>query len=392
MIAAFLERLLKRLPIGWLQLRHKPGRLAAAVGGVTFATLLVFMQLGFLRALVDSIGIPYRAFNADIMVSSVDMNTLADGGPIPRFRKWEVQGVSGVDTVVPLFYGRIDWKQADGTIRTLDVFGVPPDAPAFRTPAIQNALINLSVDQTALVDRRTRNLSPEILDILQSNRPFTLELRNREIQIIGNFDWGGGFAADGFLIVSDQTFLRLFPNRSSAAPNHLLVMVTPDADPRFVVQAIKAVVDGRDSRASLMEETIARDQSFQTTQRPVGMIFGFGLVIGIIVGMIIVYQILSADVADHLREYATLKAVGYPQRFFLGIVVEEAAILAVLGFVPGLLGSLALYFLVSLKTGLPLHMDLARPVMVLTGTLLACIASGALATRKLAKADPADLF
>ena len=55
-----------------------------------------------------------------------------------------------------------------------------------------------------------------------------------------------------------------------------------------------------------------------------------------LVGLVIVYQVLSTDVADHLREYATFKAMGYPHRFFLGIVFEEALILGVIGFVPGL--------------------------------------------------------
>jgi putative ABC transport system permease protein len=139
-------------------------------------------------------------------------------------------------------------------------------------------------------------------------------------------------------------------------------------------------------------ETFAKDQSFQTTQRPVGLVFGFGVVIGILVGVIIVYQVLSTDVADHMKEYATFKAIGYPQRFFLGIVFEEALILAVFGFIPGLLVSLGLYAIVAAVTGLPLAMTGSRAVLVLLGTIAMCALSGALATRKLARANPADLF
>jgi putative ABC transport system permease protein len=141
-----------------------------------------------------------------------------------------------------------------------------------------------------------------------------------------------------------------------------------------------------------VEETVARDQAFQTTQRPIGIVFGFGIVIGVLVGVVIVYQVLSTDVADHLEEYATLKAIGYPRRFFLGIVFEEALILALLGFVPGILVALALYAAISAATGLPLAMTPARPLWVLLGTLAMCALSGAVATRRLARADPADLF
>ena len=111
-----------------------------------------------------------------------------------------------------------------------------------------------------------------------------------------------------------------------------------------------------------------------------------------LVGVVIVYQVLASDVADHLKEYATLKAVGYPPRFFLGIVFEEAVILGLLGFVPGLLASLALYSAVAAKTGLPMEMTAARAGVVLLGTVAMCALSGALATRRLARANPADLF
>jgi putative ABC transport system permease protein len=97
-------------------------------------------------------------------------------------------------------------------------------------------------------------------------------------------------------------------------------------------------------------------------------------------------------VADHLREYATFKAIGYPQSFFLGIVFEEALILAVLGFVPGLVIALGLYAAVAAATGLPLAMTLPRAAGVLLATIAMCAASGAIATRRLARADPAELF
>jgi putative ABC transport system permease protein len=134
------------------------------------------------------------------------------------------------------------------------------------------------------------------------------------------------------------------------------------------------------------------DQTYQTTERPTGIIFGFGVLIGVIVGIVIVYQVLSTDVADHLREYATFKAMGYGQSFFLGIVFEEAIVLAVFGFIPGLLVSLGLYIGMSAATGLPIEMDPQRIIMVFIGTLVACIISGAIATLRLVGADPADLF
>ena len=113
---------------------------------------------------------------------------------------------------------------------------------------------------------------------------------------------------------------------------------------------------------------------------------------GMLVGIVIVYQVLSTDVADHLREYATLKVAGYPHRFFIGIVLEEALILAVLGFLPGIVIASGFYAALNAATGLPLVMTWQVAVAVLAGTIAACALSGTIATRRLAAADPADLF
>jgi putative ABC transport system permease protein len=391
-LTALLERLLGRLPIGWLQLVHSKARLAAALAGVAFANMLVLMQLGFLGAMVGSIKLPYDQFNADVMISASDMNTLADGSPLPRQRMFEALSVEGVASATPLYYGKIDWKQPDGTIRGLDTFGIDPGSRAFRTPAINDRLADIAISDVALIDARTRNAPKDVFSNIAAGKPYVFEVKGRTLTVVGTFVIGGGFSADGYLVVSDQTFLKLFPQRASGAPNHILVTLEPGANAERVVQQLRANLPAYDTIVRTVAETVAKDQRFQTTQKPVGLVFGFGVVIGVLVGMIIVYQVLSTDVADHIKEYATFKAVGYGQRFFLGIVFEEALILAILGFIPGMIIAIILYAMVSSATGLPLVMTPARGLMVLLGTIAMCAISGAIATRKLTRANPADLF
>jgi putative ABC transport system permease protein len=392
MMTRLLARLLGRMPIGWLQLAHNRGRLATAVGGVVFAALLIFMQLGFLGALIESIRLPYAALDADILITASDANTLQDGSPLPRQRMFEALATPGVASATAVFIGRLDWKQPDGTVRTLDVFGIDPSARAFVAPGIDAARDALAMADTALIDRKTRNAAQALFQAIAGGQPYVFEANNRAISVIGVFDIGGGFAADGYLIVSDQTFLRLFPRRAAGAPNMVLVRVAPGADVADVRDRLAGSLTGGDAKARTLAEAVASDQRFQTTQKPIGVVFGFGVVMGALVGIVIVYQVLSTDVADHMREYATLKAIGYRQRFFLGVVFEEAAILAIFGFVPGFLLALAAYALVAMGTGLPLAMTPARAAGVFLATLGMCATSGAIATRRLAGADPAALF
>ena len=227
LVARLLQRLLGRLPIGWLQLTHNRTRLAAALAGVAFANILIFVQLGFLGALIESIGLPYRMMNAEILVAASDANTLSDGSPLPRQRLYQTLAVPGVAAATAVYYNRLDWKQPDGTIRTLDVFGIDPSAQAFRSAEINAELDRLKLSDTALIDRKTRNVPKDLYPSIGAGRPYQFEANNRSITVVGTFEIGGGFSADGYLVVSDQTFLRLFKRRVPGAPNMIFVKVEP---------------------------------------------------------------------------------------------------------------------------------------------------------------------
>ena len=385
-----LQRLLGRLPVGWLQLTHSRGRLAAAIAGVSFANVLVLVQLGIAGALNGTIAQGYDLFRADILISAPDANTMTDGGNVARQHLWQALADPDVADGAALYIGTVTWSRASGDT-ALQTFGIGPDKADFLTPNLADHAASLMLADTAVIDRMTRRLEPQLVASLSETSPLSFEGGGRTLSVTGAFTGGVGFSADGYMLVSDQTFLSLFPQRSSGAPNHLLIRLAHGADPAEVASRLHDRLGG-DLRIRSMADAIAEDQRYQGTERPTGIIFGFGVVIGVLVGIVIVYQVLSTDVADHLREYATFKAVGYPHWYFIGIILEEAMILATLGFVPGIAIATGLYAALNVATGLPLVMTVDTALAVLVGTMVACALSGAIATRRLAAADPADLF
>lgn len=391
-MTALLTRLLGRLPIGWLQLRHNRMRLFAALAGVAFANILIFMQLGFLGALSVSTKLPYQLFDADVLISSPQTNTLGDAGTLPRQRMYQALATSGTASATPVYVGTLAWERKDGGTSNLRVLGVDPDVLPLKGNEIAQMRERLQLEDAALLDRKTRSLPQALIAQLDGGKPHAFETMGRTITVEGLFTVGASFDADGYLIVSDQTFMRLFPGRSAGAPNYIFIKAAPDMPLATLVDRLRTVLPPLDASIQGLQEAATADQSYQLTERPIGVVFGFGVIIGIMVGVIIVYQVLSTDVADHLPEYATFKAIGYRQSFFLGIVFEEAIILALLGFLPGIVISLGLYAGASAATGLPITMDAARPFLVLAGTIAMCTISGAIATRRLAAADPAELF
>lgn len=391
-LTPILARLLGRMPIGWLQLTHSRTRLAAALAGVAFAGVLVFVQLGILGALNSTIAGAYAPLRADIIVAPSDANTLTDGSQVARRWLYQALSVPGVEAAAPLHLARLDWTRPDGGIASLQVYGLPPEAERFASGMIAPALAGLRLQNTALLDTATRGVARDELAGLLPESPLRFEANGITLTAIGAVRMGGGFVSDGTLVVSDQTFLRLFGARVAGAPSRILVQTVPGADPRAVAAAIAERLGDAPVSVAATPDAIAADRAYQATQRPIGVIFGFGVFIGVLVGVVIVYQVLATDVADHLREYATFKAMGYPHRFFLAIVLEEAIVLAILGFVPGLVLSSLIYAAMAQATGLPVAMEVGRAALVFVGTIAACALSGAIATRRLAGADPADLF
>jgi len=250
----------------------------------------------------------------------------------------------------------------------------------------------LALADRVLLDLRTRGVDQESLADVSPTHPLRFEANGVALTAVSTFELGGGFSADGAMVTSDQTFLRLFGQRLAGTPTHILVRVAEGLDPALVVAGLREALGDEPVLVRTLEEAASADLAYQTTQRPVGVIFGVGVLIGMLVGLVIVYQVLATDVADHLREYATSKAMGYPHRFFLSLVFEEALILAVLGFLPGVMLSLGIYAAMAAKTGLPVDMTALRAAAVFAGTILACALSGAIATQRLRGADPAELF
>lgn len=391
-MSRLLTLLFGRLPIGWLQLSHNKGRLFAAVSGVAFANLLVFMQLGIMGALNGSTVAPYALLRTDIILSSQEGNTLTDSEHIAGVRLFQALGVPGVASATPLYIGNLPFTLEGGTSISLLTFGVDASQPGFVSPEIATSLTRLTVENTALLDKDTRGLPAAVVESLMAGNPYSFETQGETLTAIGTMTVGGGFLADGMLVTSDQSFLRFFPSRSSSAPDHILVRVADGISADTVAARLRAALPGESVRVQTTQEAKDADLAFMSTERPTGIIFGFGVFMGILVGLVIVYQVLSTDVADHLREYATFKAMGYGHPFFLGIVFEEAIVLAIFGFIPGLLVSMGLYAGLVAVTGLPVMMVASRAILVFVGTLAACTLSGAIATRRLASADPADLF
>ena len=211
------------------------------------------------------------------------------------------------------------------------------------------------------------------------------------MKVVGLVEIGPSFGIDGTVITSIDNWLRLFPDRPREEIQLGLIRLRDGADPVAARDALRELLP-KDVLVLTKQDFIDRERAYWNGATPIGFVFAFGAIMGLVVGAIIVYQILFADVSEHLNEYATLRAIGYGNGFVSGIVLQQAAILAVLGFVPGAAASAYLYRVAAGATRLPLHMTVDRSLLVFGIMLAVCALSGFLALRKVRKLDPAEVF
>lgn len=381
---------LPRIPLAWYNLRHDRPRLLVAVAGVTFAVLLMFMNLGFLGALVSTTSNFYDQFNGDIFLISPQSLEISSTKAFPRERLYQAAGIEGVQQTMPLYAEYALWKNPETNLsRALFVYAFNSSDPVFLMPEFATLEQRQALQQpnSAFIDRLSRpEFGPQTVGL-------ETEADRRRITIVGQYDLGGGFAADGTLIMSDQNFRRYFAPRPLDQISLGLVLLEPGADAQRVKAALQAQLPA-DVEVYTKPEIIRKESQFWIQTTSIGFIFGLGVLVSFVVGTVIVYQILYTDIRDHLREYATLKAIGYSGGYLFKTVIQEAILLAFMGYVPGLILALGLYELAYNATAgtLPMRMTLFRVIFVFTLTVLMCALSGLISVRKAVTADPAEVF
>jgi putative ABC transport system permease protein len=396
-----------RTPLAWQNLTHNPRRLVVAVSGVAFAVILIFMELGFLNALLESTVQVLRRLNGDIIILSKAEYALIAAERFDIHRLAGARAFPGVASVSPLYI------ENAALLRTghdrgypIRVLAVQENDPALNFTPFQEQRDDLHAENTALADTASRRKfkfprpsgegGKQSLPgdgILAS---YGGELNGRKLRLVGHFHLGVDFATDGNLLMTTSNFARYFPDRAGGDdPLKLVdlavVRLEPGANVNTVLSQLAQTLPP-DVQALSKQQLIDHEKKFWQQNAPLGYIFMVGAVMGFVVGVVICYQIVYADIADHMREFATLKAIGYGSTYFFGLVLEQCLYLSLFGFLPGLVISYLTYRFLAAYTGLTMHLQPTLALVVLLTTAAMCTLSGLLAVTKLLSSDPAELF
>ena len=380
------------VPFAWRQLCFDRNRLLAATCGIILAVTSILFQTGAYNALFAGVATQYLALNADLVMHSADYKYVVVHAPFPRDRiaavlaDPDVESAEGVRAAVGL------WRVPEtGAIDQILVFGLEPSGTAFNLPELKLNRLWLALPTTVLYDRFSLPQFGDIEGRLSRHEACPIEINGRHCEVRGLFQLGISFTANGQAFMPKIGFDRVFAGLPPSAESLGLIRLRPNAEPDKVRDRLQARL-GHEMLVLTKKQLVEAEQRYWNGRTPVGFIIPVTLLVVVLVGAVIFYQILYTDVQHHLPEYATLKAIGFHDWNLQSLIVQQSMWLSLLGFPPGLLIAFVLFRVARTATHLPFALSFGQGILAFLLTFGMCLAAGFLAMLKLRQAQPADVF
>lgn len=386
------------IPIGWLQLARQKVRFCVALTGIAFIAVLMFIQLGFQDALYTSATQLHHHLQGELFIISNQYQSLTLNQSFPRWYLYQILGKDDVESVIPLYMQFAKVKNSVSGLKSpIYVLGIDPFSNSLNLSITQQELHLLQLPNMVLFDRMSRPGFGPIAEEFEQGKAVIIELFNYvssigyKVKVAGLFSLGPSFGVDGNLIVSTSTFFQIFSGRSARNVDIGLINLKPGANLEEVLANVSGTLP-KDVIVITRQDFINLEKNYWTLRAPVGFVFQLMVTMVFVVGVVVVYQILYSNIASHLVEYATLKAMGFRNKYLLIVVFHQALILAFFGYIPGFVISIGLYDVAQDFTKLPISMSIDKAAIVLFFIVLMCFASGFISTIKLRNVDPANFF
>jgi putative ABC transport system permease protein len=370
-------------PLARRNLFHDKVRLAVTLTGVAFAVALIIVELGLFAGFIETTSNLIDHAGADLWVTSRNLPYLEQGSAMSERKLNQVRDVSGVADAQKLVAHWTQWKRKDGGQESVDVVGFNLEGAMGRPWNLAKGRIeDLTYPDAVMIDE----LYKKKLGVTEIGEAF--EINGHRARVVGFTRGIRSFTTSPYVFTSFKNALNYTGLREDQTM-FILVKVGPAAGLEQVRRGILERVPGIDvlSRAELSRRT----HVYWIFTTGAGVAVLMAAVLGLVVGFVVVAQTIYATTMDHLREYGTLKAMGAPNRYIYRVIVKQATISAVIGYILGLvLSLLAVHANQNPNAAILLTVPMAIGIFFLA--LLMCIGAAAVSINKVTRLDPAVVF
>ena len=370
--------------LAWKILLHDRTRFLITVSGVAFAVTLVFVQVGLFQGLLSNASVTIERSDADLWVTARNTPNVDFSNTFPETYVQRVRSIPGV-------------ARADNLLVWFARVALP-------TGATENAVIYALEDFTRWrLPWRIESGDPRdlrrgkyvILDDSARKRFGTFavgdyrEFFGQRLKIIGRTAEACSFTTNPIAFVDYRVAQSMSRQELHNRTTYILVKLAPGADAEAIRAEIRRRLPYNDVRTRA--EWAARSRSYWTDSTGLGLNMVMTVFLGCLVGVVVVAQTLYTSTMEHLKEFATVKAIGGRNADIYAIIGKQAALAATLGF---LLGAAMAYAIRPAMAAIDLKLILTPTfaASVFVGTLILCLGASAISFRKVATLDPALVF
>lgn len=370
-------------PLARRNLFHDKVRLTVTLTGIVFAVVLIVVELGLFVGFTRTTSSLVDNSAADLWVTSKHVPYVDLGVPFSERKLYQVRAVPGVADAQKLLAQWSDWKRADGRQESIQIVGINPDAP-FAQPwsLVEGTVQDLKKPDAVIMDE----IYKEKLGVHHVGEVF--EIRGKRARIVGFTRGIRSFTTSPYVFTTfkrAQEYTRVADNQTM----YILVKVVPGANIEQVRQDMLSRV--HDVEVLTTREFSHMTQFYWMFTTGAGVAVLLAALLGLVVGFVVVAQTIYATTMDHLREFGTLKAMGAPNRYVYRVILTQAAISAVLGYVLGMIVS-GLVVHASQKGGAAIFLPAPMAIGMFFLTLFMCTGAAMLSISKVTRLDPAMVF
>lgn len=378
-------------------------RFLVAQAGIAFAVSLVTIQTGLFRGAIRSTGLLIDRSRADIWVASQNVSALELTLQIPYERLSQAREVPGVERAEALLGVGSLWRNSEGNINHVRVFGFEPDSELFVPGTISKGrLLDLKKPYRIFIDEKSfdgLNVGGWRRELVELGAFSTLVVgftKETQSTISSPFVFTSLENAKAYAIapMGDEPLQGPAPEPPELTSDDRISYVLVRAEPGQDLQELKRKLEAAlpYTRAYTGEEFAAKTRDYWEGRTGIGFILGLGAIVGAIVGVVVVSQILYSSVSDHLKEFGTLKAIGASDWVIYSVIIEQALWMAVLGYIPGMALCFGVSYWALASKGIVILITPGISAWVFGITTIMCISSSVFAIQKVNRVDPAIVF
>lgn len=360
-------------------------RFLIALTGTAMPILLLFLQMALLNGVRTEVTRLYNDFDFDIAIIPSTYQFLYSASTFDVIRMEEARAVPGVAKTSILNIAGGSWM--DETAKHASpvlLIGVDDDPSFVSNYAMRSGLSRLRASNDVLIDAYSnRSIGSTAIGARGV-------LNGHRVEVQGQFRLGLFFYADGALLVGNPYF-PLLAGRPSHSASIGLVRVAAGADVRSVRNELAKTLPS-DVQVLTRPQLLSNEQAYFISNKPLGLIVAVGVVIAIVAGTVVLWQVLSAEIIRRIKEFATLSAMGFSPTFIFGAGVCETVLMGLAAYCPALIVSTLLLGLVELETHLPAQVSLWLAARVLFIVILMSVLCSLSVSRRIRRARPVSLF